>query len=54
MTFTFAIVIVYIVVTVASGVFLKVCTSVLEDLRGRFSRHNGIAEYEMIYDYVVG
>lgn len=43
-----------VVVTVASGVFLKVCTSVLEELRARFSRHNGLAEYEVVYDYVVG
>lgn len=43
-----------LVITVASGVFLKVCTSVLEDLRARFSRHNRLAEYEVIYDYVVG
>ena len=43
----------YLTVTVASAVFLKLCSGTLEELRTRFARHNGIAEYELIYDYVV-
>jgi hypothetical protein len=43
----------YLVVTVASPIFLKLCSETLEELRARFAKHNGIAEYELIYDYVV-
>ena len=39
--------------TVASAVFLKLCSETLEELRTRFAKHNGIAEYELLYDYVV-
>jgi hypothetical protein len=44
---------IYLVVTVASAIFLKLCSETLEALRARFAKHNGIAEYELIYDYVV-
>jgi hypothetical protein len=43
----------YLGVSVASAVFLKLCSETLEELRTRFAKHNGIAEYELIYDYVV-
>jgi hypothetical protein len=43
----------YLVVMVASAIFLKLCSGTLEELRARFAKHNGIAEYELVYDYVV-
>ena len=43
----------HLVVTVGSGVFIKLCTDVLDQLRTRFEKHNGISGYEVIYDYVV-
>jgi hypothetical protein len=43
----------YLEVTVASAIFLKLGSGALEELRTRFSKHNGIAKYELIYDYVV-
>ena len=43
----------HLVLTVGSGVFIKLCNQRLTDLRDRFSRHNGIVEYEVLYDYVV-
>jgi hypothetical protein len=43
----------YIVVTISSGVFIKLCTDVLDSLRTRFEKHNGICGYEVVYDYVV-
>jgi hypothetical protein len=43
----------YFQITVSSGVFIKLCSATLEALRARFERHNGIAGYEVEYDYVV-
>ena len=43
----------YLMVTVASAIFLKLCSERLEELRTRFAKQNGIAEYGLIYDYVV-
>ncbi len=42
-----------IAVTVASGVFLKLCSGALNELRARFEKHNGIAMHDVVYDYVV-
>jgi hypothetical protein len=43
----------YFVITVSSGVFVKLCSDKLDTLRTRFEKHNGIAGYEVVYDYVV-
>jgi hypothetical protein len=43
----------YFQITVSSGVFIKLCSETLDRLRARFERHNGIAGYEVEYDYVV-
>jgi hypothetical protein len=43
----------YFQMTVSSGVFIKLCSDTLDQLRERFERHNGIAGYEVEYDYVV-
>lgn len=43
----------YLGVNVASAIFLKVCSGALDELRARFAKHNGIAKYELFYDYVV-
>jgi hypothetical protein len=43
----------FISVIVSSGVFLKVAAPTLDELRTRFDRHNGIARYEIAYDYIV-
>ena len=43
----------FIAVLVSSGVFLKVAAPILDELRARFDRHNGIARYEFAYDYIV-
>lgn len=43
----------YVQITVCSGVFIKLCSEALDRLRARFERHNGIAGYEVEYDYVV-
>lgn len=43
----------YLQVTVSSGVFIKLCSETLDRLRARFERHNGIAGYDVEYDYVV-
>lgn len=40
-------------ITVGSGVFIKLCSAVLDDLRARFERHNGMSGYEVVYDFVV-
>ena len=43
----------YFQITVSSGVFIKLCSETLDRLRARFERHNGIAGYDVEYDYVV-
>ena len=43
----------HIVVTVGSGVFVKLCNDKLTELRDRFEKHNGVAAHEVVYDYVV-
>lgn len=43
----------HLVITVGSGVFIKLCDDVLTELRNRFDKHNGVASYEVLYDYVV-
>jgi hypothetical protein len=43
----------HIVITVGSGVFIKLCGETLTALRHRFGAHNGIAAHEVCYDYVV-
>jgi hypothetical protein len=43
----------YFQITVSSGVFIKLCSETLDRLRSRFERHNGVAGYEVEYDYVV-
>lgn len=43
----------YIQITVSSGVFIKLCSETLDRLRARFERHNGIAGYDVEYDYVI-
>lgn len=43
----------HIVVTVGSGVFIKLCGDTLTALRQRFDLHNGVAAHEVSYDYVV-
>jgi len=43
----------YLVITVGSGVFIKLCSETLTALRRRFEVHNGIATHEVKYDYVV-
>jgi hypothetical protein len=40
-------------VAVGSAVFMKLCADVLDDLRERFDKHNGVCGDEVIYDYVV-
>ena len=39
--------------TVASAVFLKLCSTTLDTLRARFDKHNGVAMHDVVYDYVV-
>jgi hypothetical protein len=43
----------HIVITVGSGVLIKLCGDLLTELHSRFERHNGVAVYEVLYDYVV-
>ncbi len=44
---------IHIVITVGSGVFIKVCNAKLSELRERFGKHNGMSGHEVLYDYVV-
>lgn len=43
----------HLVVTVGSGVFIKLCGDTLTALRRRFEAHNGVAAHDVSYDYVV-